>query len=74
VVQEVEHLPTKCEALSSNPNTTKKKERKKEGRKKGRKEGRNEIRKERRKEGRKEGRKKLLEPENRAVTELGSVP
>jgi flagellar biosynthesis/type III secretory pathway protein FliH len=40
--------------------------RKKERRKEGKKEGK--------KEGRKEGRKKLLEPENRAVTELGSVP
>jgi hypothetical protein len=38
MVQSTEHLPTfKCEALSSNPSNTKKKEWKKEGRKKEKK-------------------------------------
>jgi hypothetical protein len=34
VSQVVEHLPSKCEALSSNPSTAKKKKKKKEKRKK----------------------------------------
>jgi hypothetical protein len=45
VAQEVEHLPTVCEALDSTPVLqTKKKGRKEKGRKGGRKEGRKEER------------------------------
>jgi hypothetical protein len=72
----VEHLPRICEALRSNPSTTKvnkkkkgrggRKERRegggKEARKEGRKEGKEEGKKGRRKERRKTGGKNILAP------------
>jgi hypothetical protein len=45
VAQVVDHLPSKCETLSSNPSNTRKKGGRKERRKRGRKEGRKEERK-----------------------------
>jgi flagellar biosynthesis/type III secretory pathway protein FliH len=61
VAQVVKRLPSKYEVLSSNPNTTKKKEKREEGgRKGGKEEGREGGKKGGRKEGREEGRMDLV--------------